>query len=133
MEKLYKRLFTQEDVLSNFGYDLMAIANKGGFSTLEAACEAWCDEAALAIHNLISRNRGQNYTKSLYDYVLEKDEAGEPLHIDEYTALAWAQLYQMQFIIENGNLDIQANEAPKRYSNDAVNCLYNVGILIYGM
>ncbi len=134
MEKLYKRLFTQEDVLNNFGYNLIAIANQGGFPNIEAACEAWCDEAALAIHILIIKNRGMYYIKELYKYVDEQNQDGTFKHEELRNHLAWAQLYQMLHLIENGNMDIQAEnkENVKRYSNDALTCLYSSGILLTG-
>ncbi len=134
MEKLYKRLFTQQDILDNFGYNLIAIANQGGFPTLEAACEAWCDEAALAIHSLIIKNRGPRYAKELYNFVELKDKDGNLKNKELHDCLAWAQLYQMQFIIENGNIDIQAEEKSelKKYSNDALAYLYSSGILVAG-
>lgn len=134
MEKLYKRLFTREDVLNNFGYDLLAIAHQGGFLSKEVACEAWCDEAALAIHSLIVRNRGLFYAKELYKYVEEKNPDGTYKHEEMRDYLAWAQLYQMLHLIENGNIDIQAEtkENFKRYSNDALTCLYSAGILLAG-
>ncbi|MCM1130091.1 MAG: hypothetical protein NC310_00310 [Roseburia sp.] len=135
MKKLYKRLFTVQDVQDNFGYDLVAIANRGGFPSEEAACEAWCDEAALAIHSLILKNRGAYYASNIYDFVLQKDEQGNLINEKLYTSLAWAQLYQMLHIIENGNADIQSEEkeSVKKYSNDALVCLYNAGILIAGI
>lgn len=134
MEKLYKRLFAREDVLNNFGYDLLVIAHQGGFPSKEVACEAWCDEAVLAIHSLIVRNRGPLYAKELYKYIEEKNQDGTYKHEEMRNHLAWAQLYQMLHLIENGNIDIQAEtkENFKRYSNDALTCLYNAGILLTG-
>ncbi|MDE7431525.1 MAG: hypothetical protein K2N34_06395, partial [Lachnospiraceae bacterium] len=118
MEKLYKRLFTKKDVLDNFGYNLDTMANRGGFPNEEASSDAWCDEAALTIHSLIVKNRGILYAKELYKCVEEKDQLGNYTHPELREQLAWAQLYQMLHIIENGNIDIQAEnkENIKRYS-----------------
>ncbi len=125
--KLYKRLFTVEEINENFGYDLMTIANQGGFVTQESACDAWCDEAALSIHNLIVKNRGVKFAKDLYEYV-EKDE-------DLYNALKMAQMYEMLFIIENGNVQLLAKQEQGyiQHSNDALDLLYSYGILLLGM
>lgn len=126
---LYKRLFTVEEIKSNFGYDLMAIAEQGGFTTLESACDAWCDEAALSIHKLIIANRGLEWTKRLYLAVdLEENES-------LLESLKMAQMYEMLFIIENGNIQLQAERKAnyKEHSDEAIELLYSSGILIMGM
>ena len=71
---LYKRLFTVAEINENFGYDLMTIANQGGFVTQESACDAWCDEAALSIHNLIVKNRGVKFINALYSVIEQNEE-----------------------------------------------------------
>ena len=125
--KLYKRLFTVKEVNENFGYDLMTIAEQGGFATKESACDAWCDEAALSIHTLILKNRGMQFVNALYEMV-EKDE-----HLK--TVLKMAQMYEMLFIIENGNIQLLAKQEQGyiKHSNDALDILYAHGILILGM
>lgn len=125
--KLYKRLFTVTEIKENFGYDLMTIANQGGFVTQEFACEAWCDEAALSIHNLIVKNRGVRFINALYD-AIEKDE-------ELFNALKMAQMYEMLFIVENGNIQLLAKQEQGyiQHSNDALDLLYSYGILILGM
>lgn len=125
--KLYKRLFTVEEVNENFGYDLMKIAEQGGFTTLESACEAWCDEAALSIHTIILKNRGMQFIDALYETV-EKDE-----HL--HKVLKMAQMYEMLFIIENGNIQLLAKQEQGyiKHSDAALDLLYSHGILVLGM
>ena len=127
---IYKRLFTVEDVRTNFGYDLMAIAKQGGFTTKEAACNAWCDEAALSIHKLIVANRGVEFTKRLYKAVELTDENNAELA----EQLKMIQMYEMLFIVENGNVQLQAEKKPnyKEHSDEAIELLYSSGILILG-
>lgn len=134
--KLYKRLFTVEDVRLNFGYDLMAIAKQGGFTTLEAACEAWCDEAALSIHKVLVSNRGIDFTKTLYDAVELVDEDTTNYAYEELrNHLKMAQMYEMLFIVENGNIQLQAEKKAnyKEHSDEALELLYSYGILRLGM
>lgn len=125
MKKSYIRLFTVEEIKEEFGYDLPSIAAQGGFLTKESACNAWCDEACVSIHNLISKVRGNAYAKKLY---LENETS------DIYQTLKAAQMYQMQFIIENGRKEaIAINSDNKQYSEDALNVLFAEGILVYGV
>ena len=128
--KIYKRLFTVEDVRTNFGYDLIAIAKQGGFISKEAACEAWCDEAALSIHKLIVANRGADFAKRLYKTVEFTDEYNSKLA----EQLKMIQLYEMLFIVENGNIQLQAERKTnyKEHSDEAIELLYSNGILVMG-
>ena len=125
--KLYKRLFTVEEINENFGYDLMTIANQGGFVSQESACDAWCDEAALSIHNLIVKNRGVNFVNALYSVIEQNEEL--------FNALKMAQMYEMLVIIENGNVQLLAKQEQGyiQHSNDALDLLYSYGILLLGM
>lgn len=122
--KLYKRLFTANEVKDNFGYNLLARVRQGGFATKEAAVEAWCDEAALSIHMLMMDNRGAAFAKNIYNINNEEIQ----------NALKEAQLYEMLFIVQNGNL----NETSARYedrnhhSEQALSILYSNDILIVG-
>ena len=124
--KLYKRLFTVKEINENFGYDLMTIANQGGFVTQESACDAWCDEAALSIHNLIVKNRGVNFVNALYSVIEQNEEL--------FNALKMAQMYEMLFFIENGNVQLLAKQEQGyiQHSNDALDLLYSYGILLLG-
>lgn len=133
--KLYKRLFTVEDVRLNFGYDLMAIAKQGGFTTLEAACEAWCDEAALSIHKVLVSNRGIDFTNTLYAAVEMVDESQKLMYEELRNQLKMAQMYEMLFIIENGNIQLQAEKKAnyKEHSDEALELLYSYGILRLGV
>ena len=125
--KLYKRLFTVEEINENFGYDLMTIANQGGFVSQESACDAWCDEAALSIHNLIVKKRGVNFVNALYSVIEQNEEL--------FNALKMAQMYEMLVIIENGNVQLLAKQEQGyiQHSNDALDLLYSYGILLLGM
>jgi hypothetical protein len=133
--KLYKRLFTVEDVRLNFGYDLMAIAKQGGFTTLEAACEAWCDEAALSIHKLVVGNRGVEFAKRLYAAVDLVDESNNYVNEELRNTLKVAQMHEMLFIVENGNVQLQAEKKAnyKEHSDEALELLYSYGILRLGV
>jgi hypothetical protein len=132
---LYKRLFTATDVLEHFGYDLIAIAKQGGFTTIEAACEAWCDEAALSIHKLIIKNRGAIFAKHLYNALDLTDTSNNFLNEDLREHLKMAQMYEMLFIVENGNIQLQAEQKAnyKEHSDEALELLYSSGILLLGM
>lgn len=123
--KMYKRLFTVEDFKENFGYNLITRAKQGDFPTVEASCEAWCDEAALSIHMLIIKNRGVAFAKKLYESNNE-----ELLDV-----LKTAQLYEMLFIYENGNVQLSAKieDNTKTHSQEAIDLLYSTGILVMGM
>lgn len=122
--KLYKTLFTPVEFLEDFGYDLHSMVVQGGFKTKELAVQSWCDEAALSINNLIVRNRGLEFSRNIYTV----DNA------EILNTLKWAQLYEMLFIVENGNIQLSAEvkQELKLHSADAINLLYANGILING-
>lgn len=122
--KLYKRLFTSEEIKNTFGYDLLDIVNIGGFKTKQDAVDSWCDEAASSLNNLIIKNRGIMFAKNIYN--IDNEEI--------LNVLKQAQMYEMLFIIENGNIQASAklDNSLKLHSIEAVDLLYSVGILING-
>ncbi|UKI50396.1 MAG: hypothetical protein L6U99_02890 [Clostridium sp.] len=50
---------------------------------------------------------------------------------DIYEGMYWAQMYQMRFIIDNGNIKANANinEQKKAYDDQVINILLRYGIL----
>lgn len=127
MKKLYTRLITKNDIEDTFGYPLENMVNQGAFASKNLAIDNWLDEACEMVNDLILQNRGKDYTKLLNDYIA--DEANN--ESDIYEGMYWAQMYQMRFIIDNGNIKANANinEQKKAYDDQVINILLRYGIL----
>lgn len=125
--KLYTRLITAKDILENFGYDMLSIAEQGAFATKEKAVDAWLDEACESINGLILNKRGAMFTKALNEFIADEKNKNDIL----YRAMYWSQMYEMRFFIDNGRFAAvgKIDIARKLHDDEAINTLYAYGIL----
>lgn len=129
--KLYTRLITSEDILTNFGYNLEEIVNVGAFPSKNLAVEAWLDEACESINSLILEKRGFLFVEKLNSFL--NIEANKDDGI--YSAIYWAQMYEMRFFIDNGRFESVGKIDPlrKKHDEQAINILYTYGIIKDGV
>ncbi len=130
VKKLFTRVITKEDIKREYGYDLTQMATIGGFMNATSAVNAWLDEAAESINDLILDKRGFEYAKRLNEYLTKAEETE-----DIYLVMYWAQMEEMRFFIDNGRFSSTGKIDPtrKKHSEEAIRLLYSVGILRDGV